>query len=63
MKLNEDQPHSKMILITPEEKEEGKDQEHEVFYYLIKRAREVNGNKNATNISKKVYPERKLNQS
>lgn len=40
---DEDQTPSKKILITSEEKEEEReDQEHELFNYLIKRAKEVN---------------------
>lgn len=40
---DEDQPLTKKILITPEEKEkEREDQEHEVFNYLMKRAKEYN---------------------
>lgn len=51
-------------MITLEEKEEAReDQEHKVFNHLMKRAKEINEKqweKNTTNISKKVYPEKKL---
>lgn len=58
----EDEPPLKRYLISPDEtEEEQENKEHEVFNFLMKRAKEHNEkpwDQNTINISKKVYPEK-----